>query len=112
MNDEFNKIKQKLIPYYREWDKLGDVDEDSSSLPEPDKPATEIIEQLLKFVEQNPNYELGIEELLKVQLLTGEKEKGIATLRKLIDLPANRSPKKMHQLKTQLNNLINKSNTP
>ena len=105
MKEALVRIREKLIPYYREWDKLGDYDEESASLPEPDPPEPEIMAELLRYVEKHPECEVGLEELAKVQLLTGDKVKGIATLKQLIGLPVKRHPKKMHQLKSQLRNL-------
>ena len=105
MKKELSALRQKLIPYYREWDKLGDYDEETASLPEPEPPSEEVVNELRRFVDKYPDYEAGIEELLKVQLLTGDKINGIFTLRRLIALPVKRSPKKLHQLKSQLKNL-------
>jgi len=103
IKDDLTNIRKDLIPWIRQYDLLDDNDK-------PGEPPKQALERLILFVEEHPDNEPGLRELLTVQLLMGNRVAGVLLLKRIIELPGNKSPKVLAKDKAQLKNLMKNPN--
>lgn len=99
LKDELSDIRKDLVPWVRQYEFIN-------TKQKPEEPPNQTLERLTALVNEHPDYEPALRELLMLQLLLGNRAKGIVLLRRIINLPGNKNPKVVAKDKAQLKNLL------